>query len=58
MTPAVTRQRLVLLKETFIRCQELHCKITRIADEKLKAIHTYFTEEQFLICDSFHEALV
>jgi len=48
----------VVLKETFIRSQELYCKITRIADEKLKATHKYLTEDQFLTCeDSFHEAL-
>jgi len=44
MTLTLTQQRLVFLKEAFIKVQELHYKITRIADEKLKATHIYFIQ--------------
>jgi len=50
MTLFVTKDcnRLARVKKIFIRSQELHCMITRIADEKLKATHAYFTEDRFL----------
>ncbi|KYN30356.1 hypothetical protein ALC56_15332 [Trachymyrmex septentrionalis] len=56
MTRAITRQRLATLKETFARCQKLDCKIMLAADEKSKAIHTYFTQSYFLTYeDYYHE---
>jgi len=58
ITRTITRQRLATLKETFARCQEMDCKIMLAADEKLKTIHAYFTQNYFLTFeDCFHEAV-
>lgn len=58
MTPAVTRQRLAILKETFAKCQELDSKISLAADDKVKTSHAYFTQNYFLACeDCYHEAV-
>ncbi|KYM95826.1 hypothetical protein ALC62_13525 [Cyphomyrmex costatus] len=54
MTPAVTRQRLATLKETFARCQELDSKLTLFADGKLKETHAYFTQSYFLQCEDYY----
>lgn len=57
MTPAVTRNRLASLKETFQKSLELDGKINLLADEKTKATHIYFTEKYFLRCeDLYNEA--
>ncbi|XP_029171148.1 uncharacterized protein LOC114940595 [Nylanderia fulva] len=57
MTPAVTRQRLVTLKEAFATCQELDSRIGLHADDDDKASHTYFTKNSFLECeDCYNEA--
>lgn len=56
MTPALTRQRLITLKETFQRCQELDSQIRLLADEELKKTHEYFKKESFIFCeDHFYE---
>ncbi|XP_018399454.1 PREDICTED: uncharacterized protein LOC108777138 [Cyphomyrmex costatus] len=56
MTPAVTRQRLTTLKETFAKCQELDVQLLA-ADEKVKATHAYFTQNYFLTCeDCYNDA--
>ncbi|XP_077280836.1 uncharacterized protein LOC143907758 [Temnothorax americanus] len=54
MTPAVTRQRLTTLKETFAKCQELHGKISFLADEKLRVSHLYFTQNYFIACEDYY----
>ncbi|XP_029163264.1 uncharacterized protein LOC114934724 [Nylanderia fulva] len=57
MTPAVTRQRLVTLKEAFATCQKLDSRIGLHADDDDKASHTYFTKNSFLECeDCYNEA--
>ncbi|XP_077255249.1 uncharacterized protein LOC143893589 [Temnothorax americanus] len=53
-TPAVTRQRLTTLKETFAKCQEFHCRISFLADEKLRNSHLYFTHNYFIACEDYY----
>ncbi|XP_071578665.1 uncharacterized protein [Temnothorax nylanderi] len=54
MTPAVTRQRLSTLKEMFAKCQELHAKISFLAEEKLRNSHLYFTQNYFIACEDYY----
>lgn len=57
MTPAVTSQRLALLKESFARCQETDLEIAVQTDGKAQPTLPYWTESQFLRCEeAFHEA--
>lgn len=54
MTSALTRQRLITLKETFQRCQELDSQIRLLADEELKKTHEYFRKESFILCEDHY----
>lgn len=57
MTPAVTRQRLTSLKETFQQCLELHGKISLLANEKTQASYAYFKDNHFILGeDHYNEA--
>ncbi|XP_011691715.1 PREDICTED: uncharacterized protein LOC105452373 [Wasmannia auropunctata] len=54
MTRAVTKERLATLKETFAKCQDLHAKITLVAEETKQTDHLYFTEHQFKACEDIY----
>ncbi|XP_076546670.1 uncharacterized protein LOC143305756 [Osmia lignaria lignaria] len=55
MTAATTQNRMAMLKEAFLQCQDLHAKIAANADPRTKTSASYFVEDQFSICEERYQ---
>lgn len=56
-TPAITRNRMIILKEYWARCQQLHTLIESTATSEQKEDHAYFQKSQFIQAeDAYLEA--